>query len=83
MQRNRLRANTVTHAERWEARTWNSTRLAFSVGAAALFALCGVLPLSLSKGQDDMPPLIGAPSATTQADGKPYVGRPEAVPNPA
>jgi uncharacterized repeat protein (TIGR03803 family) len=34
--------------------------------AAALLAGCGVLPLSLSNGQDDTQPPIGAPGAMTQ-----------------
>lgn len=42
-------------------------RYALSVLAAAvMLAGCGVLPLSLSKGQDDMQPPIGAPGATPQ-----------------
>src|SRR5579863_6735838 len=34
--------------------------------AAALLAGCGALPLSLSKGQDDTQPPIGAPGAMPQ-----------------
>jgi serine/threonine protein kinase, bacterial len=41
-------------------------RAALSIGAAALVAGCGTLPLSLSKGQGDMPP-IGAPDAMPQS----------------
>jgi hypothetical protein len=35
--------------------------------AVAILAGCGILPLSLSKGQDDMQPAIGAPGATPQS----------------
>ncbi|MFZ0033130.1 MAG: choice-of-anchor tandem repeat GloVer-containing protein [Candidatus Cybelea sp.] len=45
-------------------RRWNLSHHAISSWVtAALLAGCGVLPLSLSKGQDDMQPPIGAPVA--------------------
>jgi hypothetical protein len=42
-------------------------RWALSIAATAMLAGCGVLPLSLSKGQDDMQQPIGAPGATPQS----------------
>ena len=42
-------------------------RCTLGIGAAAaLLAGCGVLPLSLSKGQDDMQPPIGEPGKIPQ-----------------
>src|ERR1700723_321944 len=35
--------------------------------AAAVLASCGALPLSLSKGQHSMQPLVGAPGAMAQS----------------
>lgn len=44
----------------------NLSRFALTIGAAALFTGCGALPLSLSKGQDDMQLRIGAPGTMPQ-----------------
>jgi uncharacterized repeat protein (TIGR03803 family) len=47
---------------------WNLSHCALSLCvAAALLAACGTLPLSLSKGQDDMQPPIGASGAMPRA----------------
>lgn len=43
----------------------NFARFALSIGAVALFAGCGALPLSLSKGQGDIPP-VAPPGAMPQ-----------------
>jgi len=43
-----------------------SRNMLCSCVTAVMLAGCGVLPLSLSKGQDDMQPPIGASGATTQ-----------------
>ena len=47
------------------------TLLAFALfGTAALFAGCGTLPLSMSKGQDDMQSPMGVPAALPRRTGE-------------